>query len=74
MFIAVFIFSAFFAFQREKMSDSLRFLKLRSTAFSPTRGSANSAGLDLAAAEKTIVFPNDSRLVATGIKVKLYLY
>lgn len=56
------------------MSDSLRFLKLRSTAFSPTRGSANSAGLDLAAAEKTIVFPNDSRLVATGIKVKLYLY
>ena len=74
MFIAVFIFSAFFAFQREKNEWLIKVLKLRSTALSPTRGSANSAGLDLAAAEKTIVFPNDSRLVATGIKVKLYLY
>ena len=56
------------------MDETLKFSKLRSTAFGPTRGSEKSAGLDLAAAERIIVSSKDSQLVSTGLKVNLYLY
>ncbi len=49
----------------------MRFTKLTSTAITPTRGTAGSAGLDLYSEEDALVTSERSTLVGTGIAVEI---
>jgi len=55
-----------------KLKHNLEFKRLSSTATLPTRGSLHAGGYDLYASELVgFIVGNDSRLVSTGIAVKI---
>lgn len=55
----------------ENMSQEFLYVKLRTNkAKVPTRGSTESAGYDLYAAEKMTIQPKDKGLVSTGLSIK----
>ena len=49
----------------------MKFKKLTTTAITPTRGSPNSAGLDLYADQDVLVSSGASKMVGTGIAIEI---
>jgi len=49
----------------------MRFVKLTTTAITPTRGTLNSAGLDLYADQEILILGGSAKMVGTGIAVEI---
>ena len=55
--------------QSQQFVPKLQFAKLVATAVAPVKGSAHSAGYDLASAQQVVIEPKCRQLVKTGIAV-----